>query len=234
MEGELPGIRVVVAHSQSLFCDAVRSVFEREKDLRVVGTARDGVQAIAETQRVRPHVALVDLNLPNCDGIRVTRTVTQRHSDCRVVVIADEEDDAALLDSVEAGARGYVTQNSPLEELIEAARAMHRGEVLFPRAMLAGLISRLICRGREKDEAIRRMSCLTRREKEVLTLVAEGSDKDEIARLLVISPQTARTHVQNLLRKLELHSRLEAAAFAMHNGILAELSGSRGIGDGAD
>jgi DNA-binding NarL/FixJ family response regulator len=229
MDGEVPGIRVLVAHSQSLFCDAVRSVFERERDLRVVGVARDGVQAIGEAQRIRPNVALVDLSLPNCDGIRVTRTVTERNADCRVVVIADEEDEATLLDSVEAGACGYVTQNSPLAELIEAARAIHRGEVLFPKAMLPGLISRLVRRGREQDEALRRTSCLTRREKEVLALVAEGSDKDEIARLLVISPQTARTHIQNLLRKLEVHSRLEAAAFAMHNGILEELSGSRGI-----
>src|SRR5919106_295976 len=167
MEGEAPGIRVLVAHSQSLFCDAVRSVFERETDLRVVGMARDGVQAIREAQRIRPHVALVDLNLPNCDGIRVTRTVTERQPDCSVVVIADEEDDTTLLGSVEAGARGYVTQNSPLEELIEAARAIHRGEVLIPKAMLAGLISRLVGRGREKDEAVRRMACLAPREKEV-------------------------------------------------------------------
>jgi two-component system, NarL family, nitrate/nitrite response regulator NarL len=229
MEGEGPGIRVLVAHSQSLFCDAVRSVFERETDLRVVGMARDGVQAIGEAQRIRPHVALVDLNLPNCDGIRVTRTVTERDADCSVVVIADEEDETTLLGSVEAGARGYVTQNSPLEDLIEATRAIHRGEVLIPKAMLAGLISRLVGRGREKDEALRRMACLTPREKEVLALVAEGSDKDEIARLLVISPQTARTHIQNLLRKLEVHSRLEAAAFAMRNGILEELSASRMI-----
>jgi DNA-binding NarL/FixJ family response regulator len=229
MDSEGPGIRVLVAHSQSLFCDAVRSVFERERDLKVVGMARDGVQAIGEAQRVRPHVAIIDLNLPNCDGIRVTRTVTGRDSDCHVVVIADEEDETTLLNSVEAGARGYVTQNSPLEELIEAARAMYRGEVLFPKGMLTSLISRLVRRGREQDTALRRMSCLTRREKEVLALVAEGSDKDEIARLLVISPETARTHIQNLLRKLEVHSRLEAAAFAMHSGILEELSVSRGI-----
>jgi DNA-binding NarL/FixJ family response regulator len=227
MEREEPGIRVLVAHSQSLVRDAVRSVFERERDLQVVGVARDGVQAIGEAQRIRPHVALVDLNLPNCDGIRVTRTLTEGGADCKVVVIAEEEDDTSLLKSVEAGARGYVSKSSPLEELIEAVRAIYRGEVLIPKTMLSELISRLVRRGQEKDDAGKRIACLTRREKEVLALVAEGSDKDEIARLLVISPQTARTHIQNLLRKLELHSRLEAAAFAMHNGVLNELSGSR-------
>jgi DNA-binding NarL/FixJ family response regulator len=229
MNAEGPDIRILLAHSQSLFCGAVRSVFERERDLTVIGMVRDGVQAVGEAERLRPHVALVDLNLPNRDGIHVTRAVSQRQPACKVVMIADEEDDATLFGSVEAGARGYVTQDSPLEELIEATRAIYRGEVLVPKAMLAGLISRLVGRGREKDDAFRRMSCLTRREKQILALVASGSGKDEIARQLVISPQTARTHIQNMLRKLDVHSRLEAAAFAMHNGVLDELSAGGGV-----
>jgi DNA-binding NarL/FixJ family response regulator len=219
-------IRILIAHGQSLVCDTMRSAFERESDLRVVGVARDGVQAAAEAERVDPDVALVDLELPNCDGIRLTRIITKRVPACKVVVIADEEDQATLLETVEAGATGYLTQNSPLDQLLEAARGISRGEAPIPRAMLGGLITSLVNRGREKDFALRQMSCLTRREKEVLALVAEGSDKDEIARVLVISPQTARTHIRNLFRKLDLHSRLEAAAFVVRNGIHEELSSS--------
>src|SRR5919106_687622 len=133
-----------------------------------------------------------------------------------VKVVLESESDVEVVaearDGLEAGASGYLTKESPLAELIDAARAIHRGETLIPRRMLGALLARLIRRRREQDEALRRMSKLTRREKEVLALLAGGGDNDAIAQALVISPQTARTHIQNVLGKLGVHSRLEAAA----------------------
>lgn len=219
-------IRILLADGQSLFREAVKVVLESEPGLEVVAEANDGLDAVAQAERTRPDVALIDLHLPNCDGIRAAYLIGEQVPECRVVVLADEEDERTLVDAVEAGVSGYLTKECPLAELIEATRAIYAGETLIPRRMLGPLLSRLIMRRREQDEALRRASRLTRREKEVLALLAEGADNDAIAQSLVISPQTARTHIQNVLGKLGVHSRLEAAAFVVRNGILEDLVGA--------
>jgi two-component system, NarL family, nitrate/nitrite response regulator NarL len=219
-------VRILIADEQSLFREAVRVVLEGEPDLHVIAEARDGLQAVAEAERVHPDVALLDAGLPNCDGIRATAMIKLRVPECQVLVLSGEEDHRTLIECLEAGASGYLTKECPLAELIDATRAIHRGETLVPPRMLGALLSRLIRRRRAQDEALRRTARLTRREREVLALLAEGADNDGIAQALVISPQTARTHIQNLLGKLDVHSRLEAAAFVRQNGILEELVGA--------
>lgn len=219
-------VRILLAVGQSLFRDAVKVVLESEPDLQVVAVARDGLQAVAEAERTRPDVAVVDANLPNCNGIRATLLIKANVPDCKVLVLSSEEDQRALVAALEAGASGYLTKGCPLAELIEATRAIHLGDTLIPPRMLGTLLTGLIHRRREQDEALRRSSRLTRREREVLVLLAEGADNDAIARSLVISPQTARTHIQNVLGKLGVHSRLEAAAFARQNGIIEDLVGA--------
>ena len=216
-------LRVLLADEQSLFREAVRVVLSREADIEVVGEARDGLQAVAEVERLKPDVALVDSNLPNCDGVHATLQITERVPGCRVILVTGQEEQRVLIDALEAGASGYLTKESPLVDLIEAVRAVHRGEVLVPPRMLGALLRQLIKRRREHDVAANRMANLTRREREVLALLAQGADNERIAQRLVISPETARTHVQNVLGKLEVHSRLEAAAFVRQNGLLEEL-----------
>ena len=218
-----PTVRIVLAEGQSLFRDAVRSVLESQPDLQVVAVAGDGMTAVAEAERTAPHLVLLDVNLPNRDGIGATRLVKDRLPGCRVLVLAHGEDDGVLLRAVEAGADGYLTKTSPLSDLIDAVRAVHRGETVIPRRMLGPLLSRLLTRGREQEDALRVVSQLTRREREVLGLLAKGGNNDRIAQALVISPQTARTHVQNVLTKLGVHSRLEAAAFVVRSGIEDDL-----------
>lgn len=223
MEGAMARVRILIADEQSLFREAVKVVLEAEPDLQVVGEARDGIQAVAEAERARPDVALLDAGLPNRDGLRATFLIKERVPECQVLVLSGEEDHRILVGALEAGASGYLTKECPLSELIDATRAIHRGETLVPPRMLGTLLSRLIRRRREQDEALRRVSRLTRREREVLALLSDGGDNDAIAQALVISPQTARTHIQNVLGKLDVHSRLEAAAFVRQNGILDEL-----------
>jgi two-component system, NarL family, response regulator NreC len=219
-------IRVLLADEQSLFRDAVKVVLSSESDLVVVGEAGDGLQAVAEAERVQPDIALLDASLPNCDGIRATQQISLKVPDCRVIVFSAQEDERILVQALEAGASGYLSKGAPLADLIEATRAVHRGEALIPPRMLGALLQRLIHRRRERDDALRRMAKLTRREREVLALVAQGADNDAIAQDLVISPETARTHIQNVLGKLDVHSRLEAAAFVTQNGILDDLAGA--------
>ncbi len=217
------GIRILLADEHALFREAMRVVLENQTDLEVLAEAGDGLQAISEAERVRPDVALLDADLPNCNGVRATYLIKERVPECRVLVLATHEDQAQLIAALEAGATGYLTKDRPLAELIDAARDVHRGETRIPRGMLGALLSRLIVRRREQDVALRRTAQLTKREKEVLALLADGADKHAIAQALVISPQTARTHIQNVLAKLRVHSRLEAVALIRQNGILEDL-----------
>jgi two-component system, NarL family, nitrate/nitrite response regulator NarL len=218
--------RVLIADAHSLFREAVSAALRNESDLMVVAQAGDGLDAVSEATRSSPSVAVLDVDLPNCDGVRATRLIKERVPDCRVLLLAAEEEHQVLADGVQAGANGYLAKTASLEELIDAIRAVSRGDTLIPARMLGQLLERLVMRRRTQDEAIRRMSRLTPREREVLTLLARGGDNDSIAQALVISPQTARTHIQNVLVKLGVHSRLEAAALAIQNGMVGELADS--------
>jgi two-component system NarL family response regulator len=218
-------LRILIADEQSLFREAMKIILEAEDDIHVVAEARDGLQAIDEAERTSPDVAVLDAYLPNCDGARATAIIKERVPDCRVLVLAPSEDEATLISVLEAGASGYLSKETPLAELIAATRTIHRGEVLIPPRMLGALLYRLIHRHREQESALRLVQKLTRRERTVLALLAEGGDNQAIAQRLVISPETARTHIQNVLSKLGVHSRLEAAAFVTSNGIQGELVG---------
>jgi DNA-binding NarL/FixJ family response regulator len=205
-------VRILLADGHALFREAVRVVLESEGDLRVVSEASDGLEAVLEAERTRPDVALLDVGLTGYDGIEATRKVRERAPGCEVVVVSPTEDAELLERALEAGARGFVSKSSPLVELLDVTRAAHRGELQVPQRMLGDLLGRLIRRRREENEVLRRVARLTRREREVLRLMASGAGTEAIAKALVISPQTARTHIQNILTKLEVHSRLEAAA----------------------
>jgi DNA-binding NarL/FixJ family response regulator len=223
MAEDLNVIRVLLADEQSLFREAVKVVLSNEADIVIVGEANNGLEAIDRVEEERADVALLDADLPNCDGIRATQQICLRSPACRVIVFSGQEDEQVLVEALEAGASGYLSKQSPLVDLIAATRAVHRGEALVPPRMLGALLQRLIIRRRERDEALRRLAQLTRREREVLALLSQGADNDAIARELVISPETARTHIQNLLGKLGVHSRLEAAAFVTQNALLNDL-----------
>jgi DNA-binding NarL/FixJ family response regulator len=219
-------VSILLADEHSLFRESLKAVLNAESDLQVVGEARDGLHAVGQAVESCPDVALIDLDLPNLDGVRATAQIKDRVPQCRVIVLAAEEDHKSLVEAVEAGASGYLTKDIPLVQLISATRAVHRGETLIPSHMVGTLLAGLIRRRRQQDSAIRRIGCLTRREKQVLALLADGADNDHIAQTLVISPQTARTHIQNILGKLGVHSRLEAAAMVMQNGIQGQLEGA--------
>ena len=218
-----PSVKVLLADGHSLFREAMRVVLEAQDDLSVVAEAADGMQALAEARVNEPDVALIDLQLPNSDGLRTTASLADTQPSCRTLVLSDNDDEELLVLALEAGATGFITKSSPIHELLSATRRVHAGEAVVPPHMLGGLLGRLIARRRERDQAMRLLARLTSREREVLVLLARGADKAGIARALVISPETARTHVQNVLHKLEQHSRLEAAAFVIQNGLLGDL-----------
>lgn len=216
-------LRILLGDRHSLFQEAVRSVLEGEPDLKVVATVGDGHRAVAEAEHHRPDVALLSANLLQCDGFSATALIRARVPTCRVVILAGDRDHGALARAIEAGASGYLPQDCPLSEVIAAIHAVHGGDVLIPPNMLGELIERLADRRQGREQARRLVGSLTRREREILALLACGADNEAMASELFISPQTARTHVQNVLAKLGVHSRLEAAAFVNRNTLLEEL-----------
>lgn len=215
-------VRILLADAQSLFREAVRVVLEKQEDLEIVEEAHDGLDAVAKAERAVPDVALLDASLINCDGIRATALIHERVPDCRVILLTDDQDESTLVAAMEAGASGYITKMAPLDHLAKMVRAVHRGETAIPRGMVGSLVERLLRRREDHSDALMLVSRLTARELEVLTLLADGANNDVIAQELVISPQTARTHVQNVLKKLGVHSRLEAVAMVRRTGVLKD------------
>jgi DNA-binding NarL/FixJ family response regulator len=222
MDGE---IKILLADRQSLFRDAMRVILETHDDLRIVAEASEGIQAVHAADDRKPDIALIDAELPNCDGIRATELIRDRNPECRTLVLSDHDDEQTLIAAIEAGAAGYLSKNAPIADLVDAARRISAGETIVPAQMLGALLARLVRKKREFDEARRRLARLTRREREVLALLALGLDNEGIAQPLVISPETARTHIQNVLQKLGVHSRLEAAAFVSQNELAEEIEG---------
>jgi DNA-binding NarL/FixJ family response regulator len=216
-------LHVLIADEHGIFRDALRTALERESDIRVVGEASEGPHAVAAAEECRPDVAILSAGLPAVDGVRASCMITERVPECRIIVLAAVEDQRVLTDGLGCGARGYLTKDSSVEDLVGAVRAVARGETLIPPPMLGPLLTELIDRRHEHERALMKLTALSPREREVLALVAQGAKTSAIAASLVISPETARTHVQNILGKFGAHSRLEAAAFVIENGLLEHL-----------
>jgi DNA-binding NarL/FixJ family response regulator len=219
----LAEITIVVADSQKLFCAALGRALDRETDLRLVGEARNAGELMATTATKKPDVVLLDPGLSG-PGIMITiRSILERHPEARVVVLPQEDDAELLVSALQEGAAGYLPKDRGISELIKATRVVHRGETQIPRHMMGSLVSRLMHGARERERALRRIFALSPQERVVLRALAEGRPSAEIARRLVLSPNTVRTHVQNILTKLGVHSRLEAVAFVTMNDLLEDL-----------
>jgi DNA-binding NarL/FixJ family response regulator len=216
-------LRILIADEQALFREAVRAVLEAESDMHVVAEAGTEAFAVSEARRTRPDAALIDAGLPGGGGIAAAKAIVDSIGGCRVLVLSGEGDERLLLDAVETGVGGFVTKESALSDLIDALRRVVRGEVVVPPMMLGPLLKTLLQRRNEQEQVLDRLSRLTSRETQVLRLLVQGADNASIGSILAISPQTARTHVQNILTKLRVHSRLEAAAFVMQGGVLDRL-----------
>lgn len=218
-----PKIRVLLAEPQLLLREAVRVALSNAGDIEVVAEASDGLEAVAGARTTQPDVALIDASLPLRDGVETTRMIAESVPWCRIVLLGGSEDEGLMMEALEAGASGYLTDEAALGDLVSATKAVFHGEALVPPRLLATLLNKLIRHRRERDEAIILLSRLTRRERQVLAMLARGADNRAIADALTISPDTARTHIQNLLGKLGVHSRLEAAAFAVRRGLFEDL-----------
>lgn len=213
---EEPGsvIRVLVAKRQSLFGSVLMRALCRHSEFDVVGYVSDIRQVVTETRQTCPDVVLLDRDLPEHGAIEAARMLRELAPTSKLVVLAADEDHDTLVRALRVGIKGFVTKAASFDELVKAMRAAHRGETRIPPRMIGELVERLV-HGTERTNRDRdKLDRLTRQESVVLELLAKGASNQAIAEALTISPKTARTHVQNIFKKLEVHSRLEAVALA--------------------
>jgi len=211
---EMPArIRVLLVDDHTVVRRGLRLAFDLEPDLHVIGEAANGQEAVQRVGELLPDVVVMDLLMPVMNGVDATRVIRREYPDVEVVALTSVLEDRLVIDVVEAGAAGYILKETRPDELFEAVRAAARGEVrLDPRAQ-----QRLVreVRGGGAPHAV-----LTERELEVLKLLAGGATNKRIAQQLEVAEATVKSHVSNLLAKLELKSRTQAALYAMREGLV--------------
>lgn len=211
-------IRVLLVDDHQLLTGSLSQVLATERDIEVIGVA--GTVADARTlSRDRIDVVLMDYRLPDGTGAEATRAIKGRWPGARVVMLTALADDETVLESIQAGADGYLTKDRAVEEVVSAVRAAHAGETLLPRAVIMGIAQR-VAAARDRNVDRRHIEPLTPRELEVLRALAEGLSTPDICERLFIAPNTLRTHVQNIMGKLHVHSKLEAVAFALRHRLV--------------
>ncbi|HSK98476.1 MAG TPA: response regulator transcription factor [Euzebyales bacterium] len=206
--------RVLIADGRRLHGIALDAAFSSERDFVVVGRVDHGAAAVAQAEACAADVVIVDAELPSMGGVDVCARIKRADASRGVMILDDRPRPRLLLEAVEADANGYITRDVSFSGFMTAVRAITRGEISVPRAMQAALVRGLREAQREREQLAQLFGRLTRRELEVVDLLADGLNHHAVAEILCISPQTVRTHIQNALVKLEVGSRLEAAAIA--------------------
>jgi two-component system NarL family response regulator len=215
-------VKILVGSNQPLFRESLRAALESEHDLCVVGVSKSCGALIDDVARLRPRVVLVDARLSPgvIDAIRGVRAQTPPPA---VLCLGRRADYRFLDHAIRAGANGFVTRGAFVADLAAAVHAVDRGEMVVPPEMLAGAIQRLLGTDEIREDALKRIGRLSQRERHVLALVSRGATNTAVGQALFISPLTAKTHIQNVLRKLGVHSRLEAAMLVAQNDLIYEL-----------
>ncbi len=212
---------VLVVDDQTLIRSAIRDLVDHAEGLTVVGEAGDGRRAVELARSLRPDVVLMDIRMPGTDGIAATREICADPdlAEVRVLVLTTFEEDAYIVGALRAGASGFLGKGAEPDEIAQAIRSVHRGDALLSAAATRSLIDRYV-RPVDADRTPPALHDLTEREREVLTLVGAGRSNDEIAADLVISPHTAKTHVNRVMAKLHAHDRAQLVIAAYENGLV--------------
>ena len=207
-------IRVLIVDDHGVVREGLRAYLELEPDIEVVGEARDGQEGVRRALELQPDVVLMDLVMPNMDGVDATTRIKQQYPDTHVIVLTSFLDDERVVPAIKAGATSYLLKDVAAADLARAIRAARAGQAqLHPE--VARRLMQQVTAPRKPDAGAQ----LTDREREVLRLLAEGRSNKEIARSLVVSERTVKGHVSNILGKLGLQDRTQAALFAVRNGL---------------
>ncbi|MEV0599036.1 response regulator transcription factor [Streptomyces sp. NPDC050315] len=215
--GSLGGpIKVLLVDDHQVVRRGLRTFLEVQDDIEVVGEAADGEEGVAAAERLHPDVVLMDIKMPGMDGVEALRLLREQRSPARVLIVTSFTEQRTVIPALRAGAAGYVYKDIDPDALAGAIRSVHAGHVLLQPEVADALLSQEDTGGGQG-----RGGSLTDREREVLALIADGRSNREIARALVLSEKTVKTHVSNILMKLDLSDRTQAALWAVRHGVSA-------------
>jgi two-component system, NarL family, response regulator LiaR len=209
-------IRLLIADDHNIVRKGLKVLLATETDMQVVGEADNGADAVQKAETLKPDVILMDLMMPQMDGIEATRRITAQRPDARILVLTSFAADDKVFPAVKAGALGYLLKDSTPEQLLEAIRQVHRGEPSLEPSIARKVLLELAQPGGAGKQTV---DPLTERELEVLRLIAQGMSNKEIAAKIFVAEWTVRSHVSNILGKLHLASRTQAALYALRSGI---------------
>lgn len=211
--------RLLLVDDHAVVRSGLKMLLASHSEMEIVGEADSAAGALREAESTHPDVILMDIGLPDKTGIEATREIKAKFPDIKIVALTIHEDEEYFFQMLDAGASGYVPKRAAPDELITAIRVAAAGEVYLYPSLAKLLVRDFLNTERPAEEKIN-LDGLTDREREVLTQLAEGSSNDEIAAVLVISPKTVERHRENIMRKLNLHSRSELVRYAIRKGII--------------
>jgi DNA-binding NarL/FixJ family response regulator len=214
-------IRVLLADDHALFREGLAGILSAQPDFEVVGEASDGLEALVKAQELVPDLILMDVGMPGCDGLEATRRIKQELPAVTIVMLTVRDEEEKLFEAIKSGAQGYLLKNIRSREMLTLLRGAVRGQAAITPALAGRMLEEFRRLSRQAPwDAGEEVSGLTGREQEVLSLVAEGATDQEIADTLSISLHTAKSHMRNILAKLHVSSRREAAKYARHKGLV--------------
>lgn len=216
-------IRLLLVDDHTLFRSGLRLLLQTQPDFEIVGEAADGLEGVKRARQLRPDVILLDLNMPGLSGLEALQLIGEDLPQCAVLMLTVSEDADELVTALQTGARGYLLKNIDADALTAAIRKAAQGEDVIAEAMTAKLVARMRIRpaaaiAPPADEREK----LTPREREIVQALARGESNKEIARRLDLAESTVKIHVQNILKKLRLNSRVQAAVYAVEHGLAGE------------
>jgi DNA-binding NarL/FixJ family response regulator len=211
-------LRVMLVDDHDLFRTGLRNLLE-EQGVQIVAEASEGATALSLVRELAPDVVVMDLNMPGMNGIEATREIARLAPLTRVVVLTISDQDEDVIDAIVAGACGYLLKDSSIQDLMQGIRAASIGEALISPHIAAKVLQRVRAYGTRVDEPLPGPE-LSDRETEVLRLIANGKDNSEIAQELHISPKTVKNHISNILMKLQIENRIQAAVYAVRRGLV--------------
>jgi len=213
-------LRIFLIDDHSLFRSGVKALLARQPDFEVVGEAADGLEGLKRAREMKPDVVLLDLNMPGISGRDAVQMLVEELPQTQVLMLTVSEDAEDLIDTLKSGARGYLVKNIDADFLVDAIRRAARGEVVMSPQMTSKLAQGLQHGGRGMTPETAGKDRISPREREILMLLARGATNKEMARELKLAESTVKIHVQNILRNLNLTSRVQAAVYAVEHGIV--------------
>src|SRR5215216_5167610 len=218
MSAEGKTIKVLIVDDQRTFGEALELALSKERDIRVVDVVTDGDAAVSAAAEHRPDVVLMDVAMPGMSGIEATRRIKDAEPEAQILMLSGYEDDLLLARAVQAGALGLLRKTEAVVDVASSVRRAQKGETLHQEDEIEEALRRLRHRRDQDSSAEQRLARLTPREVEILQAMARGASSEAIARELSMSPHTLRTHTQNIITKLGVHSKLEALVLAIRHG----------------